>query len=190
MEGLSEAYLAVYEANRGEVYLNMDDDDKQKRRNIRWADNTHGIAKDNTIMIRDPDTARLVNKMRVSRHKKSPSLSRERTAGTKVNTFLDRQNDKREQQAKLNKAFSMAESNEFVIETLIDYGYADSYESAASIIEAMSDEWYYQILDEAPFDIYQGNTSIEGTKVGSSEPVKVNKSSYKNRKRAKAEQIN
>jgi hypothetical protein len=65
MDELLEAYLAVYEANKAEVHLNMSKDDKQKRRNIRWADNAHGIDKDNTIMIRDKDTANLVNKMRV-----------------------------------------------------------------------------------------------------------------------------
>jgi hypothetical protein len=154
MYGLNEAYLAVYEANKAETHLKMDDKDKQKRRNIRWADNSHGIDQSNTIMIRDPDTARLVNKMRVSRHKKSPSLERERTAGTRTNTFLDRQADKRENQEKLKKAFSLAENIEFVIESLITNGYVNDYNSAVSIIESMSDEWYYQILDETPYQIF------------------------------------
>jgi len=148
MDELFEAYLAVYEANKAEVHLNMSDKDKQKRRNIRWADNTHGIAKDNTIMIRDKDTANLVNKMRVSRHKKNPSLDKERTAGTKTNTYLDRQRDKKELQNKLKKAFSMSENIEYVLDILVSEGYASDYDSAACILEVMSDEWMVGILEK------------------------------------------
>jgi tRNA G10 N-methylase Trm11 len=104
MDPLIEAYLGIYdEENRGEVYLNMSPEEKQKRRNIRWADNTHGITPDNTIMIRDKDTANLVNKMRVSRHKKSPSLEKERTQGTVRNKYLHRQQDKKELRNKFRK---------------------------------------------------------------------------------------
>lgn len=180
MNELTEAYLEIYEANRAEVHLKMSDKDKQNRRNIRWADNTHGIDRTNTIMVRDPDTAELVNKMRVSRHRKSPSLDKERTAGTRTGTYLDRQTDKREQQTKLNKAFSLAENIEFVIESLIADGYADSYDSAVSIMESMSEEWLYQILDEAPYQIYGPDPHGPSD----SEPGPIGKP-YRNKKRAK-----
>ncbi|QGT54502.1 hypothetical protein b3_0260 [Synechococcus phage B3] len=51
---------------------------------------------------------------------------------------------------------------------------------------------YREFISEAPFDIYRGNTTIDGTKVGSSEAVRVNKSSYKTRKSAgrKADKLN
>ena len=180
MDELLEAYLAVYEANKAEVHLNMSKDDKQKRRNIRWADNAHGIDKDNTIMIRDKDTANLVNKMRVSRHKKNPSLDKERTAGTKTNTYLHRQQDKRELQDKLKKAFSMSENIEYIIDILVSEGYVSDYESATRILEAMSDEWLVDILTEAPYQIYgpdpHGPSDSESRPIGKP---------YKNKKRAK-----
>jgi hypothetical protein len=148
MDELFEAYLAVYEANKAEVHLNMSDEDKQKRRNIRWADNAHGIDNDNTIMIRDKDTANLVNKMRVSRHRKNPSLDKERTRGTVTNKYLHRQQDKKELQNKLQKAFSMSENVEYILDILVSEGYVDNYDLAACILEAMSDEWLVGILDE------------------------------------------
>jgi hypothetical protein len=60
----------------------------------------------------------------------------------------------------------------------------NDYDSAARILEAMSDEWLVGILSEAPFDIYRGNTTVDDTKVGSSEPEKINKKPYKTRKGA------
>jgi hypothetical protein len=185
MDPLMEAYLDVYnEENKAEVYLNMSPEEKQKRRNIRWADNAHGITPDNTIMIRDKDTANLVNKMRVSRHKKSPSLEKERTRGTVSNKYLHRQQDKKELQNKLEKSFSVAENIEYILDVLVSEGFAVDYDGAESILEAMSDEWLDSLLSEAPFDIYRGSTTYDGVKVGSDEPVKVNKKPYKTKKGA------
>jgi hypothetical protein len=81
---------------------------------------------------------------------------------------------------------------EFILSYLLDNGFAADEESAGNIMEAMSENWVIEILSEAPFDIYRGSTSIEGTKVGSSEPLKVNRSSYKNKKRAqtRADKLN
>ena len=190
MDELLEAYLGIYEANKAEVHLNMSDEDKQKRRNIRWADNAHGIDRDNTIMIRDNDTANLVNKMRVSRHKKNPSLDKEMTRGTVTNKYLHRQQDKKELQDKLKKVFSMSENIEYIIDMLVSEGYVNDYDSAACIIEAMSDEWIEDILMEAPFDIVHHGSTIDGTRVGPSEPKVVK--TYKNKTRAKnkAEEMN
>jgi hypothetical protein len=159
MDPLIEAYLGIYnEENRGEVYLNMSPEEKQKRRNIRWADNTHGITPDNTIMIRDKDTANLVNKMRVSRHKKSPSLEKERTQGTVRNKYLHRQQDKKELRNKLEKLFSVAENIEYILDILVSEGFAVDYEGAECILEAMSDEWVDCILDEK----YVKKTDLKG----------------------------
>jgi hypothetical protein len=186
MDPLMEAYLDVYnEENKAEVYLNMSPEEKQKRRNIRWADNAHGITPDNTIMIRDKDTANLVNKMRVSRHKKSPSLEKERTRGTVSNKYLHRQQDKKELQNKLEKSFSVAENIEYILDVLVSEGFAVDYDGAESILEAMSDEWLGSLLSEAPFDIYRGSTTYDGVKVGEKEPVKVNRRPYKTLQGAK-----
>jgi len=180
MDELLEAYLGIYEANKAEVHLNMSDEDKQKRRNIRWADNAHGIDRDNTIMIRDNDTANLVNKMRVSRHKKNPSLDKEMTRGTVTNKYLHRQQDKKELQDKLKKVFSMSENIEYIIDMLVSEGYVNDYDSAACIIEAMSDEWIEDILTEAPFQIYGPDPHGPSD----SEPRPIGKP-YKNKRRAK-----
>jgi hypothetical protein len=180
MDELLEAYLGIYEANKAEVHLNMSDEDKQKRRNIRWADNAHGIDRDNTIMIRDNDTANLVNKMRVSRHKKNPSLDKEMTRGTVTNKYLHRQQDKKELQDKLKKSFSMSENIEYIIDMLVSEGYVNDYDSAACIIEAMSDEWIEDILTEAPFQIYGPDPHGPSD----SEPRPIGKP-YKNKRRAK-----
>lgn len=84
------------------------------------------------------------------------------------------------------------EEFDFIISYLLENGFASDEQSAENIMEAMSENWIESILSEAPFDIYRGNTSIEGTKVGSPEPIKVNKTSYKNRKRAntRADKLN
>jgi len=37
---------------------------------------------------------------------------------------------------------------EFILEYLLDYGYADTYENAIEIYESMSDDWMIQILSE------------------------------------------
>jgi hypothetical protein len=37
---------------------------------------------------------------------------------------------------------------EFILEYLLSYGYADSYDAAVEIYESMSDEWLYDILEE------------------------------------------
>lgn len=37
---------------------------------------------------------------------------------------------------------------EFILEHLLDYGYADTYENAIEIYESMSDDWMMQILSE------------------------------------------
>jgi hypothetical protein len=87
-------------------------------------------------MIRDKDTANLVNKMRVSRHRKNPSLDKERTRGTVTNKYLHRQQDKKELQNKLQKTFSMSENVEYILDTLVSEGYVDNYDSAACILEA------------------------------------------------------
>jgi len=84
------------------------------------------------------------------------------------------------------------EETEVIVSHLLDRGFADTEKSAENIMEAMSDQWVESILSEAPFDVYRGNTSVEGTKVGSSQPTKVNKSSYATRKAAnrKADKLN
>ena len=40
------------------------------------------------------------------------------------------------------------QAEEYVLEYLIQEGYADSYESADVILELMSDEWFEQILND------------------------------------------
>jgi hypothetical protein len=67
---------------------------------------------------------------------------------------LHRQQDKKELQDKLKKVFSMSENIEYIIDMLVSEGYVNDYDSAACIIEAMSDEWIEDILTEAPFQIY------------------------------------
>jgi hypothetical protein len=54
----------------------------------------------------------------------------------------------------------------------------------------MSDEWIEDILMEAPFDIVHHGSTIDGTRVGPSEPKVVK--TYKNKTRAKnkAEEMN
>lgn len=41
------------------------------------------------------------------------------------------------------------EDVDYVLDYLIDEGYTDSYESALVIVEAMSDEWFEDLIDEA-----------------------------------------
>jgi hypothetical protein len=105
--------------------------------------------------------------------------------------FMQMSDDERTKESKRLDNLAKRESSRMredysnlVLDYLVSEGYADNYDSAAGILEAMSDEWLAGILSEAPFDIYRGNTTIDDTKVGSSEPVKVNKKPYKTRKGA------
>jgi hypothetical protein len=77
--------------------------------------------------------------------------------------------------AKRESSRMKEEYNNLVLDYLVSEGYAANYDSAACILEAMSDEWLVGILSEAPFDIYRGNTTVDDTRVGSSEPEKINK---------------
>jgi hypothetical protein len=86
--------------------------------------------------------------------------------------------------AKRESSRMKEEYNNLVLDYLITERYVNDYDSAARILEAMSDEWLVGILSEAPFDIYRGNTTVDDTKVGSSEPEKINKKPYKTRKGA------
>jgi hypothetical protein len=43
------------------------------------------------------------------------------------------------------------EEIEYILNLLVTEGFTDNYDSVISIIESMSDEWFYQILDEAPW---------------------------------------
>jgi hypothetical protein len=70
--------------------------------------------------------------------------------------------------------------NEFVIESLITNGYVNDYNSAVSIIESMSEEWFESILQEAPWQIVgpdpHGPSDSEKRPIGKP---------YQNKKRAK-----
>lgn len=138
-----------YEANKAERYFNMSDKQKEQRRNIRWADNTEGISKGNTDIVTDKDSIKYVNQMRLARHKKRPSLDKERTRGTYPDTYLEKQREKREVDNAANtiKKFTREEL-EYILDVLVYEGYVDDYDGAMVIMEAMSDEWLEGILGE------------------------------------------
>lgn len=46
------------------------------------------------------------------------------------------------------------EDLEYILDYLLDEGFANSYEAAESIMENMSTDWAFEILSEAPFQIY------------------------------------
>ena len=82
------------------------------------------------------------------------------------------------------------EELEYILDVLVSEGFAVDYNGAEFILEAMSDEWLDCILQEAPYDIVHHGSTIDGTRVGPSEPSVVK--TYKNKKRArnKAEEMN
>lgn len=85
---------------------------------------------------------------------------------------------------------------EVVIDYLVSEGYAKDKESALGFLEAMSDEWLESIVEsfltEAPYEIIHHSSTIDGTRVGPTEPTVVSRNPYKNKKRAqtKAEKMN
>lgn len=82
------------------------------------------------------------------------------------------------------------EELEYILDVLVSEGYVSDYDGAICILEAMSDEWIESILTEAPYDIVHHGSTIDGTRVGPSEPTVVK--TFKNKKRAKnkAEEMN
>jgi hypothetical protein len=72
------------------------------------------------------------------------------------------------------------EELEYIVDILVSEGYVNDYDSAACILEAMSDEWLVGILSEAPYQIYgpdpHGSSDSESRPIGNP---------YKNKKRAK-----
>lgn len=57
------------------------------------------------------------------------------------------------------------EEFEYIIDILVSEGYADNYDSAASILEAMSDEWLVGILSEAPYQILEEAYKLPNKKI-------------------------
>ena len=72
------------------------------------------------------------------------------------------------------------EELEYILDVLVSEGFAVDYNGAEFILEAMSDEWLDCILQEAPYDIVHHGSTIDGTRVGPSEPSVVK--TYKNKK--------
>jgi hypothetical protein len=109
------------------------------------------------------------------------SIDREASTRSKINQLKNQLGDL---EGKSNIRKFKREELEYILDVLVSEGFVNNYDSAHDILEAMSDEWLGSLLSEAPFDIYRGSTTYDGVKVGSDEPVKVNKKPYKTKKGA------
>jgi hypothetical protein len=105
------------------------------------------------------------------------SVDREAPTRSKINQLKNALGDMegRNNIKKFNR-----EELEYIINTLVYEGYVSNYDSAAYILEAMSEEWLESILMEAPYQIYgpdpHGPSDSESRPIGKP---------YQDKKRAK-----
>jgi hypothetical protein len=105
------------------------------------------------------------------------SVGREASTRSKINQLKNALGDMegRNNIKKFNR-----EELEYIIDTLVSEGYVSDYDSAAYILEAMSEEWLESILMEAPYQIYgpdpHGPSDSESRPIGKP---------YQDKKRAK-----
>jgi len=83
-----------------------------------------------------------------------------------------------------------------IIAYLVDNNFAKTEKAARNIMEAMSDDWLESIIEslltEAPYEIVHHGSTVDGTRVGPSEPKVVSKKPIEDFKaaRRKAERMN
>lgn len=193
MDGLFEAYLAVYEDDswKERNFKPLSDLKKSRvndflnRQLIKMTDYTNqaDIARKE---LQNPDYSK------PQRVKIGPLLKRMKTGSrlmsnaqqSRENTIKHEIKDKKDKLARLEGQNNIRKFNreelEHVLNILVSEGYVNDYDSAASILEAMSDEWLVGILSEAPFQIYGPDPHGPSD----SEPRPIGKP-YKNRRRAK-----
>ncbi len=203
MDELLEAYLGIYEDDswKERNFKPLSDTKKSRVKNflnrqlIKMTDYTNqaDIAKKE---LQNPDYSK------PQRVKIGPLLKKMKTGSrlmsnaqqARDNTIKHEIKDKKDKLASLEGQNNIKKFNreelEYILDILVSEGFVTNYDEAACIIEAMSDEWIEDILMEAPFDIVHHGSTIDGTKVGPSEPKVVK--TYKNKTRAKnkAEEMN
>lgn len=202
MEELIEAYLGIYEEFKP---LTPDKEERVQNRVGELAREIQ-VSAGNVRSLRKKPFAKFRPEVKkqissnISTAKRKQNLV-QNASDSLIRTSVDREASTRSKINQLKNALGDMEGRnnikkfnreelEYIINTLVSEGYVDNYDSAAYILEAMSDEWLESILMEAPYDIVHHGSTIDGTKIGPSEPKVVK--TYKNKTRAKnkAEEMN
>ena len=193
MDPLIEAYLGIYEDDswKERNFKPLSNDKKQKvtgflnRQMIKQKDyiNQADIAKDE---LKNPDYSKpprvkigaLLKKMKTgTKLMSNAQQAREKTIRHEIE---DKKNKLASLEGQNNVRKFKREELEYILDVLVSEGFAVDYNGAEFILEAMSDEWLDCILQEAPYDIVHHGSTIDGTRVGPSEPSVVK--TYKNKK--------